>query len=304
MRRSISFALLALFLSASPNALAQDDPRKAQAAPLFEEGRKHAEKGENAESLEKFRKAFSIYPSPNTLFNVARQEQVLGQRTAALRDYREALKNPILLPQLAEMARAHVAELERSLGRVNVVGPANARVTVAGTEYTLPLAAPIDVEPGSIAIRGVQGSTELSASANATPGQLVTVDLGAKDSPAIEPPPATSEDPAPNTTTRNIVALSLGAVGIASATVGAVFLAKAESNVSDASALPPRDPRFGSLRDDYSENRTLGWVGVGVGAALVAGTVVTFVLWSKSSSNRATLAPAAVGTGGVLSGTF
>ena len=51
---------------------------------------KLGEKGQSAESLEKFKKAYALYPSPNTLCNVARQEQLLGRKLQALRDYREA----------------------------------------------------------------------------------------------------------------------------------------------------------------------------------------------------------------------
>lgn len=307
MRRPFSLALLAVVIAVSSQAVAQDDPRKVQAAPYFEEARKLAEKGDNAESLEKFKKAHSIYPSPNTLFNIARQEQLLGQRVAALRDYREALKNPILLPQNAEMARGHVAELERSLGRLNVVGPASTRITVAGTEYTLPLAAPIDVEPGSVAIRGLQGSTELSATANATAGQLVTVDLGAKDSSAIEPPPTTPRDEGSVVGLRSIAGLVLVGAGAIALGVG-VAASSEKSSQQDrmnelAGSLPPGDPgtrcfnstsqvcndyRTARQERDDAESRADVWIPVGIGALIVGGGLVASAfIWKHGGSTSA-----------------
>ena len=77
MRRLIPALVLSMSLTVAGSAAAQEDPRKVQAAPFFEEGRKLAEKGQNAESLEKFKRAYAIYPGPNTLFNVARQETKL-----------------------------------------------------------------------------------------------------------------------------------------------------------------------------------------------------------------------------------
>ena len=76
----VSVALLAsasVFVAAP--ASAQDDPRKAQAEALFQEGLKLHDKDREADALEKFQKAYAIYPSPNTLVSVAREEQLVGR---------------------------------------------------------------------------------------------------------------------------------------------------------------------------------------------------------------------------------
>lgn len=114
------------------SAMAQEDPRKAQSTPIFEEGLKLADRGKNAEALAKFRESYAVYPSPNTLFNIGRTEHLLGKTVEALRDYREAVKNPILNPQMVERGKKYIAELEKVVGRVEVTGPGGQQVSVNG----------------------------------------------------------------------------------------------------------------------------------------------------------------------------
>jgi hypothetical protein len=309
MRCFLVAAVVAVVTVVAAEAGAQDDPRKVQAAPFFEEGRKLAEKGQNAESLERFKKAYAIYPSPNTQFNIARQEQLLGQRLAALRDYREALRNPILLPQVAEMARGYVGELERVLGRVKIVGPEGTRVTVAGTDYTLPLADAVDVEPGTIAMQGTRGDERFTATAEAKAGTTVTVTIGQKaTSPIIDdhPPP---EIPGPSNATRNIVAGSLVAgslvaIGIVGIGVGVGFTVAANNSSNDlarakaatggdssqtcATAHTPDCDARSSAADSLARDTNIARVMYVVGGAAVVGGVVAFLVWPSAKSSSPT----------------
>ena len=123
---------------------------------------------------------------------------------------------------------------------------------------------------------------------------------GVKDA-VVEPP---REEPGPSMATRNIVTGSLAVVGLTSVVVGAVFLSKAEGNISDAKSLAPGDPKFRSLGDEHSSNQTSGWIGVGVGAAFLAGAAVTFFVWPNTSPARASLRPVWLGTGAGLAGNF
>jgi hypothetical protein len=318
MRRLMTIALLTAALVAPSSGYAQDDPRKVQAAPFFEEARKLAEKGKDAESLESFRKAYAIYPSPNTLYNIARQEHVLGQRLAALRDYREALRNPVLLPQVAEMARGYVAELERSVGRVKIVGPEGARVKVADREVTLPVSEPVDVEPGAVVVRGTHGSEQLSATADVKAGTLITVDLNPSAAPsttgAVEPPQTPPDTSA--SSTKYVVTGTLAALAIASGAFGIVYTAKTNGKISDAKEFDTNTPggacqfspsascaQYRSMLDDAHSSRTvatIGWAGLAVFA--IAGGITWFI-W-PSSGNKASLRPAFIGTGAGLAGEF
>lgn len=319
MRRLFSaafIAVLAFGTSAASAQPAQEDPRKRQAAPLFDEGRKLAEQGRNAESLEKFRKAYETYPSPNTQFNIARQEQLLGQRLAALRDYREALRNPVLLPQLATAAREAIADLEQSLARVKVVGPEGTRITVGDRVYTLPLDAPIDVDPGMTEVKGTHGTETLSVVVEAHAGTVELAELRGKSGPTpIETPPPVA--PTHSNATRNIVSGALGAVGLVGVGLGFVFLAKAEGEIDDAVAYRRSVPggacavrtsatcvEYASMLDDVSSSRGVATGAFIGGGVFVAGAILTFVLWPKHSSTSGSLAPMLGPNTAGLQGTF
>lgn len=269
------------------------DPRKLQAAPFFDEAMKLGEKGQNAESLEKFKKAYAIYPSPNTLGNIARQEQLLGRRLQALRDYREALRNTLIHPGAAEQARANVLDLERVLSKVRVVGPDGTRVDIAGAEYTLPLGEPVDVEAGKITVRAATGSETLVGSADAFPGQTATITLkpaaaaGTATPPVVEPPPVEAEGPG---VTRWVVpgaVLVAGAVGLG---VGIGFSAKSQStktSFDDKQCGAVSSAECSSLRDSASSERTVAVVGYVAGGALIAGAAILWWMWpSRSTSAR------------------
>lgn len=315
MRRFFAVAVAAVITLRGAAAPAQDDPRKLQAAPFFEEGRKLAEAGRDAESLEKFRKAYQIYPSPNTQFNIARQEQIVGQRLAAVRDYREALRNPILLPQLASTARASVAELEQALGRVKVVGPEGARVTIADREYTLPYADTIDVEPGTTEVKGTVGAETVSVFVEAHAGSVAVAELRAKRGGAIDttPPVGGTQSYA----TRNLVSGALGIVGLAGIGVGFAFLAKAEGEIDDAvtyrrsvqgGACASRTSltciEYSSMLDDVGSSRGVATASFIAGGAFAAGAILTFALWPKHGGMRGAIVPMVGPNAAGLRGTF
>ena len=300
MRRAL--LSLALFFALGPRvAGAQDDPRRAQAAPFFDEGRRLAEKNQNAESLDRFRKAYAIFGSPNTLFNVARQEQLLGQRLAALRDYRDALRNPVLLYQFASQARTYVAELETVTGRLQVVGPDGTQVTVAGSAYKLPLAMPIDVEPGTVQVVGMHGTERFETVAEAKAGATVTatlVPVTTATTPAtslVEPPqepPHAEPSPA-----RWLVPAGLGAVGVTGIVLGVVFLSKGNTANDEAKVLAVRClgvtstacDRASELRSDWKTDRVVSPVAFAGGAVFLAAAGATAWFWSRRDSTRGAL---------------
>lgn len=301
MRRStLAFFLLSLGLTIA-DASAQDDPRKAQAAPFFEEGRKLAEQGRNAESLEKFRKAYDTYPSPNTQFNIARQEQLLGQRLAAIRDYREALKNPVLLPQLVTAAKAAVTELEQSLARVKIVGPDGARVTVADREYTLPRQEPVDVEPGMTEVKGSVGSEKLSAYVEAHAGTMTLVELKSKGSTGVDEPPPPVEST--RWGTGQYAGAALFAAGAVSIGAGIGFAVARGGSDEDIDRLAPFTGPNGELcagnpslrqcsdladkQGERDRNGALSTSFLVGGAVFMVAGVVTFFVAPKRSNTSA-----------------
>lgn len=291
MRLSISPAVLLSLVILTPRLAGaqKDDPRKVQAAPIFDEGMKLGEKGQNSESLEKFRKAYGIYPSPNTLCNIARQEQLLGRRLQALRDFREALRNTLIHPGAAEQARANVAELERVLARVKVVGPDGTRVDVGGVEYTLPLAEPVDVEPGNVTVHGAHGGETLTASTEARVGQVATLTLAprspATTSPTVEPPAAGGET-SPGVA-RWVVPGAVLVVGVVGVGVGVGFSAKSQSTKSgfdDRRCETVAGAECASLRESVASEKTTAIVGYVAGGALIAGAAILWALWPQTAA--------------------
>lgn len=327
MRLPLSiFTLVASVLVLVPRvADAQDDPRKAQAESVFAEGLKLHDANHDGEALAKYRQAYGIYPTPNILFAVARLEQVLGQSLAAVTHFREALKSPLLHPRNRELGKTYIAELEKKLARVILVGPAGLRVTIAGKEHRLPVDGVIDVEPGSVAGHAEQDGRTYAGRVDTLAGSEAILELkpvqSASSSGAApagapvgeQPPPSGGE---PSNATRNVLAGTLAAVGVVGLGVGLVFSLKAESQISDATtyrdsvaggpcstrALPTCD-RYASMLDDIKSTRDVSTVAFVGGAVFLAGAGAVFFAWPKRSSS-AWAQPVFVGNGAALRGHF
>lgn len=333
--RVLFLSALASGIAVSPVAEAQDDPRKAQSTPVFEEGLKLADRGKHAEALEKFRQSYALYPSPNTLFNIARTEQLLGKKVDALRDYREALKNPILNPQMVERGKRFIADLEKTTSRVDVTGPTGAKVTVNGVDYMLPLSGPIDVEPGPVVARSEQDGKSVARSGQAQAGTVLTLDVTPKaaEAPITESktadakastsvftePPAAGEDRGFWTTRHTLGVISAG-LAVAGAAVGTGFLVAREGHVSDAqdvvrtnpnACAQPSSPACASYDDAKSSANSAGTGAlISYIAAGAFGVGAVVLLWPSGSSSSTTTGQAGrvrvtpMGTGLSLSGSF
>lgn len=304
------FATSALVLLVIAPAYAQDDPRKVRAEGSFQEAVKLHEKGRNADALERFRAAYAIYPSPNTLVNIAREEQVLGRGLEALRHYHEALKMPLLNPQSAQVAKQHAADLERQFGRIELKGPKGLVLRIADREYVLPLADPVDVEAGSVDASGSYGQTRYRGRALARPGELATLEMlpeAASPAPAgatpavTEPPPAGADER--NSTARWLVPAGLGAVGLTGVVLGFVFLGKGNAANDDAKQLgvdqgcvgvtSSQCDRARQLQSDWKSDATLSSVSFVAGGVFIAAAAATALLWpkTKASSGGARFVP-------------
>ena len=307
MRRHVYAVVFAALASLPHVAAAQEDPRKAQAEGVFAEGLKLHDANRDADALVKYQKAYAIYPTPNILFAIARVEQVLGQSLAAITHYREALKSPLLHLRNQELGKGYVAELEKKLARVILVGPAGLRVSIAGKEHRLPVDGVIDVEPGPVDARaelegrtyagrvetlaGTQAILELKSVQNTTtaPPSSATAPL------PVEPPPAAAGSGA--MTTRNFTAGALAVVGVVGVGIGVAFLLKSEGQISDAiayresvaggpcasRALASCD-RYGSMLEDVKSSRDVATVAFVGGGVFLAGAAAVFFAWPKASA--------------------
>lgn len=304
-RLAASIALAVACVSACPSAHAVDDPRKVQAEPLFQEGLSLHNGDREAEALEKFQKAYAIYPSPNILYYVARTEQLTGRPLDALRHYREALKNPTIHPKNDELARGFIKELEGKEARVVVTGPAGTKVRIRGVEARLPMDGPIDVDPGDVRIAGERDAETYEAEGRALAGTTTTLALKPVASAAaassaqlpfagsgertIEPPRA---DGPTDLTPRNVTVIATGVAGVALGVVGFVFLGKTEDDKSEAESLRRDDPRYASLKNDFESDQTVSTACLVAGVVLVAGAVVTYFVWPTRSQRGAFVGPA------------
>lgn len=313
MKIHVSMLVIALAATSLVADAHAEDPRKAQADALFEEGVKLHYQDREAEALEKFKKAYALYALPNTLMGQARAEQLLGRPLEAIRHYREALKSPLLHPKNVELATGYIAELEKRLGRVSVTGPSGTKFSIYGETFRLPLEAPLDVDPGRLVLHGDHDGKVLEGSVEANAGKLVVLDLKPKEGLVAPPPEVFTPPPrepevswwsAGKTAGVVLGAASLAAIG---GFVGFRLAASAKGKeVDDASKDPAAAngcvgasaPACDRVNDGAASERDLTNVSTGFlisGLGLAAVAAGAFFLWpsapSKSASGRVTVLP-------------
>ncbi len=301
MRRTLASTISALatsiLLISSARDATADDPRKTEAEALYAEAKTLHERERYAEALEKFQYSYKVYPSPNTLVAVAREEQLLKRNLAALRHLREALKQPLLSPNNVPAATQRVAELEPLLGRVAIRGPAGVRVHVEDLDVRLPLEEPLDFEPGPITIRGELEGKRYAARLTAEAGQIATAELkleGSADTIATPPPSYASEGS--SWTPGKTLGVVLGVASLASFG-GALGLRLAASSEAESVREAAKDPTaaqgcegVGSpacdrARSSADSERALKNASTGLlvgGGVLAAGALGFFFLWPRS----------------------
>lgn len=298
-----------------PAVARAEDPRKAQADAIFEEGVKLHNADREADALEKFKKAYSLYPAPNTLMAQARAEHLLGRPLEAIRHYRECLKNPLLHPKNGELAKQYITELEVRTARVSVTGPAGTSFSIFGSTLRLPLDAPLDVEPGTFLVHGDHDGKMLEGTVLAVAGRTVVVELKSKDDggasaagggsgPITEPPASSEPSQSP---ARWLVSGALLAGGLAGLGVGIGFGLASKSSTSDAETLRSTTPglcgspnagcdAYKAKADDADHQATLSTVGYVAGGVLTAAAITVFLVWPTRSesgvrASRARISP-------------
>ncbi|MCL2726288.1 MAG: hypothetical protein FWD69_17845, partial [Polyangiaceae bacterium] len=216
----------------------EEDLRKAQAKVLFDDAVHFHDKKMAAEALEKFERAYALYPSSITLFNIACQEHILGKRLKALRHYREAMRNPLATSRIVEPGKEFVAELEPSFARLDLTGPADLVVSLGSEEVTLPLPEPLDIEPGTVTATSESNGQRYEGSGTAVAGQVLKIEMKAPPpSPtalSVVPPPMEETQ---THSTRYVVSGSLLAAGLVGVGLGIGFTVGANHAASDVTRL-------------------------------------------------------------------
>lgn len=251
--------LVAFLSSAVPYvAHAEDDPVTTQARARFKEGVDFFDKGQFENARLAFLQAYALKKHPAVLLNLAQSSAKSGHPLEASQYFKQYLKEATTAtPAQRADAESGLAEVQKKIGRIEIVAPAGTDITLDDKERlgTSPFSEAFDVEPGPHTLKS---STE-TVRVTATPGQKVQAKFGGNMSsapvvapvpaapateptaePAAAPPPpqpVVDEGTAKHTNvlappaniTPVYVGLGVGAVGLVSAIVFAAFRADAQN---------------------------------------------------------------------------
>lgn len=267
-------ALLTLALSMPPGLVASAaTPTAAESERYLTKGVELRRQKRHAESLDAFRKAHELDPSPRTLAQIGLAEQSLKRwvdaelhltQALASSEYPWIAKNRQPLEQALSAVKSHV-------GQLAVVGPRGARVIVGEADSgTLPLANPVHVSEGPTSVRvQLDGYVPFERNLSVPGGGSLTIEATlaplAPAEPAVGAAPAPAalsfdrDQPASGQTSR-IVGWSLLGVSAAAIAAGVTFLVL---DGKETCSKPSPDARCPRLYDTKLE----GWVALGAGVA-------------------------------------
>jgi hypothetical protein len=239
--------LLALLALASTTTT--DPQAKATAQGLLDEGSRLYGEGDYAGALEKFKKAYTAYPSPKLMFNIGQANRDLGRPVEALHAFEKFLADDITAsPATTADARKSLAELRDKLGRIRIdCQTADAVVSIDGKSMGLtPLPEPIWATPGRHQVTANHAHAALAienVTVLAGGLQTVTLQLHSLADPVVAP-----------------------SAGLATTTAGLISAPAA--------------------RDESASDQPLykkWWVWTGVGAVVVGGALTAFLLAHRSN---------------------
>lgn len=305
----ISSSLLVAALAAAPQARAQND--KAAAEALFDDAKKLMEAKRYPEACKKFADSQKLDPGVGTLLNLGRCYKENGQTASAWSTYREAASQARAEQQSdrEDLARDEAAQLEPRLTKlvIEVSPPAAA---LQGLEIKRDGAAvpqglwgvPAPVDPG---VRSIDVTApgkkpihlEARTEGYGTTSKVVIPALEDGPPPAVAaagaaaaPPPAEQGQPAPAANpgkTQRIVGYVVGGTGIVAIGVGTWFVlyAHAQDEVGNNADEQDRQDRY---HGDAKTSRTVGFISIGSGAALLVGGIV-LVATAPHAAEKASL---------------
>ena len=314
-RVSVGMAVAAavIFLGDAPAARAADEQATARA--LFAEGRRLAATGDYAAACPKFEDSYRLDPGIGTNFNLADCFEHIGRSASAWARFMDvaAATRAAGQTEREKVARARAEALEPELARlIIVVNQPTDGLTVRrdGTpvgEASWSVAVPID--PGTHVVEA-SAPHKLSWSSTAevppVPGD-VRVEVPELASAPPEPPPAPAAslvaaggvqplgvEAGPAHGARTPTVVTLGAVGLAGLTVGAIFGIKfllANDQISTICVQTPYTcpqsdyDRFSQLRADAFDYRRYEFVGFGIGAAALVTAAYLWWRWPTSKAS-------------------
>jgi hypothetical protein len=305
--------LLGLLVWLLPAVLFAAEADQAAARVLFAEGRKLAATGNYDQACPRFEDSYRLNPGIGTNFNLADCLEHLGRTADAWARFLAvaAATKAAGQPERESVARARAAALEPGLSRlvVDVQSPAAGLIVrldgipVTGTSWGIPVPAnPGDHVLEAVAPQKKKWSTRVTVPPTA---ETLSVSVPQLEKEPTEPPPPASPDALltlkeshtkePARWTVPIISLgSLGAVGLVT---GSIFALKYLSENGEAKTLcpmnicptPEEKTKHETLVGDAYRDRTLAFVGAGVGGAALA--TAAFLWWRQAHRTKTTAAP-------------
>ncbi len=276
-----------------------DTPVPAAQA-LFDDAKRLMAAGQYSEACPILQESERLAPGVGTKFNLADCHQHVGRTATAWAEFIAAASGARLRGQTdrEEVARARARALEAHLARLIIEVPPAARTSglevkrdgeaVGASQWDRE----IPVDPGPHLVEAREGTRSWQATVDVAPEATVRATVGPLAERTILNAAPTGHSAAPATVqprsnnTFAIVAVALGAVGVAGLVVGATFALRSTSKYDDSRpycAGNACSPAGLALRDDALAAGNVATVAVIVGAAaLVAGGIV----WLTAPSSR------------------
>ena len=248
----------------------------------------HFQRGAYQDALDSLRKAEPIaaqahHPSLAPIrFNIARCLDELGRKAEALDAYASYLKLPDE-GHRKQRAVAAIKELKRALfGGLSVsCDPSGASVKYTGPKEGTRVC-PFQVSelsPGTYqVVVEFAGYERFTKSVEVVAGQVMPVTARLTKIVSEAPPPVVDNKPASPTKVWPWVTMGIGAAALAG---GAVLTLKGIDERDAAEGLSPGDERDDKV-SSYEQSELFSWIGYGVGAAAIVGSV----LWLSLDDGR------------------
>ena len=321
--RAPRFARLACaFLLCAASAHAEDAETRTAARDLATQGAQAFEAGQYAEASDFFRRAHELVQAPSIALLEARSLAKLGHLLEAIDIYEQTARfkltgdSPEAYSQAVETAHNEIEEVRKRLPRlkltlVGIEGSETAQVTIDDKPTPAALLGverPIDPGSHRFAVR-VSGQVRATRELSALEGQSYRIELNAApakpaEKAAVFASPSQSGDSpsASPATLRTLgyVSLGVGVVGLGLGTYTGLVALNKKSDL-DSVCHPGCPTSSASDVDAFRSNRTVSWIGYGVGIAAAATGVVLIAIGKPAREHVAIRAlPTGLQIGGRL----
>ena len=310
------------FMLCAASAHAEDAETRTAARDLATQGAQAFEAGQYAEASDFFRRAHELVQAPSIALLEARSLAKLGQLLEAIDIYEQTARfkltgdSPEAYSQAVQTAHNEVEDVRKRLPRlkltlVGIESRETAQVTIDDKPTPAALLGverPIDPGAHRFAVR-VSGQVRATRELSAVEGQSYRVELDAAPAKPAEKavlfasPSQSGDSPSasPSTLrTLGYVSLGVGVVGLGLGTYTGLVALNKKSEL-DSVCHPGCPTSSASDVDAFRSNRTVSWIGYGVGIAAAATGVVLIAIGKPAREHVAIRAlPTGLQIGGRL----